>query len=425
MRDGCGMTERSSDLGRRGHRESWGALQSLRVLDLTQALAGPYCTQMLADHGAEVVKVEPPVSGDLGRTTGPYHEADTDHVNSGYFHSINRNKKSIVIDLKRPEGRDLILDLVPQYDVVVENFRSGVMDRLGLGYEVLRERNPKLIYAAVRGFGDPRGGESPYADWPAFDVVAQAMGGIAGITGRSAGEPMKVGPGVGDIVPALYLTIGILSAVIRARETGLGQFVDVSMVDAVLALSERIVHQWSFGKKIAGPEGNFHPLMSPFGFYPAQDGHVALAAVSQDFFKILCSALGAPELPEIEAYGSQQARSTAGRQLDLIIADLTSRFTRAELTERLGGRMPFGPVYTMTEIAGDPHFSARDMIVPVTIPGIPETLHIVGVPIKMSETPGRVARRGPRQGEHSDEVLRAAGFAREQIESWRTSGVIR
>ncbi|HKT77390.1 MAG TPA: CoA transferase [Sphingobium sp.] len=403
----------------------WGALAGLRVLDLTQALAGPYCTQMLGDHGAEVVKIEPLVSGDLARVTGPFHAADTEKVNSGYFHSINRNKKSVVVDLKQPEGRDLILALVPQFDVVVENFRAGVMDRLGLGYEVLRERNPKLVYATVRGFGDPRSGASPYVNWPAFDVVAQAMGGIAGITGPDADQPMKIGPGVGDIVPALYLTIGVLAAVIRARSTGEGQFVDVSMVDAMLATTERIVHQWSFGKIIAKPEGNFHPLMSPFGIYPAKDGHVAVATVSQDFFQTLCNELGSPEIPQIEAYSSQQARASAGRPLDLIISEMTRKFTRQELTDKLGGKIPFGPVYTMADIAQDEHFAAREMLVPIDVPGIPETVYIAGVPIKMSETPGRVARPGPRQGEHSDEILAQAGFTADQIEAWRSAGVIR
>ena len=406
-------------------RQGWGALAGLRVLDLTQALAGPYCTQMLGDHGADVVKIEPPVSGDLSRTTGPFHAADTRHLNSGYFHSINRNKRSIVVDLKKHEGRDLVLEMIPQFDVIVENYRSGVMDRLGLAYEVLRERNPRLVYAAVRGFGDPRSGESPYSDWPAFDVVAQAMGGIVGITGPGADEPTKIGPGVGDIIPALYLTIGVLAAVLKARETGKGQFVDVSMVDAVLATTERISNQWFFGKVVARPEGNFHPLMSPFGIYPAKDGHIAIACVSQAFFRTFCEELGAPELPDMPAYGSQRARAVVGRELDLIVADLTVRYTRAELTEKLGGRIPYGPVYTMVEISQDPHFAARDMLVPVAVPGIPEEMRLVGVPIKLSETPGRVTRCGPGQGEHTQEVLTRAGFSAEQIAAWREGGVIR
>ncbi|HKX77360.1 MAG TPA: CoA transferase [Novosphingobium sp.] len=408
-----------------GPAGGWGSLAGLRVLDLTQALAGPYCTQMLADHGAEVVKIEPPESGDLARTTGAYHAQDTAHVNSGYFHSINRNKKSVVVDLKHPEGPELILDLVPHFDVVVENFRVGVMDRLGIGYETLRARNPKLVYATVRGFGDPRSGVSPYVDWPAFDVVAQAMGGISGITGPDARSPMKIGPGVGDIVPALYLTIGVLSAVIHARATGQGQFVDVSMVDAMLATTERIVQQWSFGKEIAKPEGNYHPLMSPFGIYPARDGHVAIATVSQKFFRIFCEELGAPELADRKEYASQKARSVAGRPLDLIVAEMTARFTRAELTERLGGKIPFGPVYTMEDISKDQHFAVREMLVPIEVEGIDDELFIAGIPIKMSETPGRITAPGPKQGQHSEEVLAQSGLSAERIAELIEAGVVR
>lgn len=404
---------------------SWGALAGLRVLDFTQALAGPYCTQMLADHGAEVIKVEPMVSGDLSRTTGEYHAQDKARINSGYFHSINRNKKSIVVDLKHPQARELILDLVADFDVVAENFRAGVMDRLGIGYEVLRQRNPRLVYATVRGFGDPRSGTSPYADWPAFDVVAQAMGGISGITGPDADQPIKIGPGVGDIVPALYLTIGVLAAVMRARETGQGQFVDVSMVDCMLATCERIVQQWSFGKVIARPEGNYHPLLSPFGIYPASDGHVALAMVSQDFFRQFCCLLDQPELADREEYASQAARTRTEGTLDPIVAELTARFTRAELTERLGGKVPYGPVYSMADIAVDPHFAVREMLVPIRVDGIDEDLYIAGVPIKMSETPGKVAAPGPAQGADTLAFLNRAGLSADRIAELRDSGVVR
>jgi len=419
------MADSSHGQGNSGTAGTWGALAGLRVLDFTQALAGPYCTQMLADHGADVIKVEPPVTGDLGRTTGAFHAQDEQHVNSGYFHSINRNKKSIVVDLKHPQARDLILDLVGEYDVVVENFRVGVMDRLGIGYETLRERNPRLVYATVRGFGDPRSGESPYAQWPAFDVVAQAMGGISGITGPDADHPLKIGPGVGDIVPALYLTIGVLAAVLRARETGRGQFVDVSMIDAMLATCERIVQQWSFGKVIAHPEGNYHPLLSPFGIYPAKDGHVAIGMVSQEFFRQFCGLLDASALAEEERFSSQAARARSRRELDPIVAELTGRFTRAELTGRLGGKVPYGPVYSMTDIAADPHFAVREMLVPIRVGGIDEELYIAGVPIKMSETPGQVVAPGPAQGADTDRVLAGAGLSSERIASLKAEGVIR
>ena len=206
-----------------------GALAGLRVVDLTQMLAGPFCTMLLADQGAEVIKVEPP-GGDMTRRAAPYFADDEARHFGGYYQSINRNKKSISIDLKTADGKAIVRRLVKEADVLVENFRAGTMERLGLSYESLAELNPRLVYATVRGFGDPRTGASPYADWPAFDVVAQAMGGIMGITGPDREHPLKVGPGVGDIVPAMLLAVGVLAAVRHAERTGEGQFVDVRHV---------------------------------------------------------------------------------------------------------------------------------------------------------------------------------------------------
>ncbi len=224
-----------------------GALDGVRIVDLTQMLAGPYCTMLLADQGAEIIKVEP-LDGDHTRIIGPYHADDKLRAFGGYFASVNRNKKSIAIDLKTPEGRDLVLKLCDDADAVVENYRGGVMDRLGLSYETLHARNRKLVYATIRGFGDARTGKSPYSDWPAYDVISQAMGGIMAITGPDKDTPMKVGPGVGDIVPAITCAFGIVSAILRAYKTGKGQFVDVGMVDAILAVCERIMHQHSYAQ---------------------------------------------------------------------------------------------------------------------------------------------------------------------------------
>lgn len=402
-----------------------GALEGLRVLDLTQALAGPFCTQILADHGADVVKVETPSGGDLSRYAGPYHTDDQQHRHSGYFHSINRNKKSIVLDLKTKEGCDILRRLVADFDVVVENFRTGVMDRLGLSYESLRERNPRLVYAAVRGFGDPRSGASPYVDWPAFDVVAQAMGGIMGITGPDREHPTKIGPGIGDTIPALYLAIGILAAVMRARMTGRGQFVDVAMLDAILAINERTVYQHSFAGKVAGPEGNHHPFLVPFGIFPARDGHVSIACPSDHFFRDLCDGLGMQDFAATPEAETVHARMANRQHVIEAVSARTATFTKAELKARLGGRVPFGPIYDMAEIAEDLHFTSRGMLADIECPGINETLRIAGVPVKFSETPGSVARRGPDHGEHTDEVLKAAGFAAADIDRWRSAGIIK
>ena len=321
-----------------------GPLKGLKILDFTQALAGPFCTQQLCDLGAEVVKVETLDGGDLIRSTGPFHEADPDHRYSGYFQSINRGKQSIAVDLKTEAGVELIKRLIPSFDVVVENFRVGVMDRLGLSYETLAALNPRLVYAAVRGFGDPRTGASPYAEWPAYDVVAQAMGGMMGITGQANGAPTKVGPGVGDTIPALYLALGVVSAVLSARETGQGQFLDVAMADAVLGVCERIVHQHSFGHLTPGPEGNHHPFLLPFGIYPASDGFVAIACPQDAFFRQLCQALDAPQLAEDPDFTTAKARLANREAAIARLSAITGAMTKAELYRRLGGVVPFGPV---------------------------------------------------------------------------------
>ena len=273
-----------------------GALSGLRVIDLTQVLAGPFCTQILADHGADVVKIEP-LRGDETRHLGPYRADDPEREIGGYYQSVNRNKRSIAVDLKAEEGRALVLRLVKGADAIVENYRPGVMDRLGLSYETLAESNPRIVYAAIRGFGDPRSGETAYTYWPAFDVVAQAMGGMMGITGYK-GEPLKVGPGVGDLIPAVMTAFGIVAALLEAQRSGRGQFVDVGMVDAILSVCERIVHQHSYVGAIPGPEGNRHPLLCPFGLFKAADGWVALGAPHVEFWRNVCAIIGRPELAE-------------------------------------------------------------------------------------------------------------------------------
>ncbi|MFI4934352.1 MAG: CaiB/BaiF CoA transferase family protein [Caulobacterales bacterium] len=402
-----------------------GPLQGLKVLDFTQALAGPFCTQQLCDLGAEVVKVEALDGGDLTRGSGPFHEADVEHRYSGYFQSINRGKRSIAVDLKSPAGVELIKRLVAEFDVVVENFRAGVMDRLGLSYETLSAINPRLVYAAVRGFGDPRTGSSPYTDWPAYDVVAQAMGGMMGITGLAGGTPIKIGPGVGDTVPALYLALGIVSAVLSARQTGEGQFVDVAMVDAVLGVSERIVHQHSFGHLTPGPEGNHHPFLLPFGIYPAADGFVAIACPGDAFFRQLCQALDAAELLDDPVFATPRARAANRAAVIEGLSALTAAFTKAELQARLGGVVPFGPVKNIDEIAHDAHFSARGMLADIDCPGFPEPMRIAGQPIKFTRTPSGVRRRAPDLGCDTDAVLTEHGASAEDIARWRAAGAIK
>jgi len=389
--------------------EPLGALDGIRVIDLTQVLAGPFCTQILADHGATVIKVES-LKGDETRRLGPYRADDERREISGYYQSINRNKQSIAIDLKSPEGRQVLLGLIDGADAIVENSRCGVMERLGLSYELLAERNPKLVYAAIRGFGDPRSGESPYATWPAFDIIGQAMGGMMGVTGPDADTPVKVGPGVGDLIPGLYAAIGILMALMKARETGIGQFVDVGMVDCVLAASERIINQYSYSGRVPRPEGNRHPLLCPYGVVRAADGWLTLGAPTHDFWRRLLALIGRDDLIDDPRYAANDARLERQDEVYAIVEAFTATRTKAELSQLFGGVIPFAPIYDAADIFADPHFRIREMLVEVEQPGSARPVTIAGVPIKLSRTPGRVRRRAPLLGEHTREILLAAGY---------------
>ena len=393
----------------------FGALRDIRIIDLTQMLAGPYGTMMLADHGAEVIKVEP-LEGDMTRGAGPWRADDAQKVLGGYFQSIDRNKKSVALDLKTEAGRAALKSLIKGADAVTENFRAGVMERLGLGYEVLREVNPRLVYGALRGFGDRRTGASPYVDWPAFDVVAQAMGGVMAITGPDANTPTKVGPGVGDIVPGMMLAFGVLAAIHHARRTGEGQFVDVSMVDAVLAVCERTIWQSSVQGVTPVPDGNHHPFLCPFGMFPAADGFITVAAQQDNFFKILCEAIGAETLLTDPRFTSFKTRSDNRHALVETLGAYTAQFSKAELMERLGGRIPCGPVMNIAEIERVPHFAAREMLVEVEQPGS-APIRIAGTPVKMTLTPGGVHARAPLIGEHTRVQLKAAGLSDAEIQA--------
>lgn len=381
-----------------------GPLSGLRVIDLTQMLAGPYCTMLLADLGADVIKVEPP-GGDMTRYSGPFLEDDDERAYGGYFGSINRNKRSVVLDLKKEADKEVLRAMVARSPVLVENYRAGVMERLGLAWEALRELNPALVYAAVRGFGDPRTGESPYVGWPAFDVVAQAMGGFMGITGTADGVPLKGGPGLGDIFPAALAALGIVAAVRHAERTGEGQFVDVGMVDAVLALCERIVYQYSYTGAVPGPEGNAHPMLCPFENFPTRDGWVTIAAPRDNHWKILAEIMGRPELATDERFRTNRDRVRNGEATRALVRDWTSRHTSREAMAALGGKVPAGPVQTVEDIFEDPHARSREMLVEVEQAGSARRVVYAGVPVKLTATPGGIRRRPPRLGEHTNEVL--------------------
>lgn len=396
-------------------RPSVGPLAGLRVIDFTQMMAGPYATMLLGDLGAEIVKVEPPGEGDLTRLTGPLKGPSPVPLFGSYFQSVNRNKKSIVLDLKSEIGKKVVRDLIVEADLLVENFRVGVMDRLGLSYESLREVNPALVYASVRGFGDVRGGESPCVDWPLYDINAQAAGGVMGITGEPDGPPYKVGPGVGDIFPGTLLMVGALAAVMHARQTGEGQYVDVAMYDAMLSLSERIIYQYSYGGEVPPRDGNGHPFVVPFDVIEAKDGFVTIACAKDKQWLELCRAMGRDDLLTDERYLTRPARNKNAVEVRAIVGEWVAGLTKREVVEALGGRVPVAPVNTAADIFQDPHVEARGMLVEVEHPGTDSPGVIVGAPIKLTRTPGGVQRRAPLLNEDAGEILRSIGYDEEQV----------
>ncbi len=396
-----------------------GPLSDITVIDCTMALAGPFGTALLADLGANVIKVEPP-KGDGARSVPPLppdyanpnaaEPAGADY--GGYFASINRNKRSIVLDLKAVADKEVLLALCGNADAIVENMRVGVMDKLGVGYEVIKARNPRIVYGALRGFGDPRTGESPYANWPAYDIVAQSMSGHAHITGPEGSIGYPSGVSVGDIYPGTLMALGLVSAVHHARATGEGQFFDVGMYDAMLALTETVIANYGYERKELGPRGQHHPNLMPFGIFPTRDGGVAIAAPTPGHWQALCEAMQRPDLLDDERTRNTYVRRRNQAFVEGEISAWTAARTKQEVVAAIGGKVPCGPVNTAADIFADPHVKARDMITEFELPGANPKVAIVGSPIKYTATPTGFYRKPPGLGEHTDEVLAEFGIDR-------------
>lgn len=391
-----------------------GALAGLTVIDLGHAVAGPLCSALLADHGAQVIKVEPP-DGDHARKVGPFPSEASKAEFGAVFQFANRSKKSVVLDLKSTAGIEVLLRLVDQADVLVENFRAGVMERLGLGYEALAARNPRLVYTSIRGFGDPRGGRSAYSDWPAVDIVAQAMGGLMSVTGPDADSPTQVGAVPGDTVPGLYAAFATLAAVLEARASGQGQHVDVGMVDALLSVNEPVVTSFSITRKVPRPLGNRLQSIVPFGRVRAKDGWAVLAVPPGRSWSVFCSLAGWPELATDPRFATDEQRVRHADEVYALVDAFTRERTVDELLALFGGSIPFAPVLDAAHIAADPHFRLRGMLVEVDHPGTDRKVMVPGVPAKLSRTPGGVRSGAPCLGQHTVEILRTLGYSAAQI----------
>jgi len=379
-----------------------GPLQGLRFIDNTHALAGPFAAMFLADLGADVIKVEPP-SGEMTRFQGPWTRDDEEKVYSGSYAIRNRNKRSICLDLTKPEDREIFLQLVETADGLIENLRAGVLDRLGVGWEACHARNPKLVYAAIRGFGDPRNAPSPYAEWPAYDLIAQAMGGIVSSTGEDEANVMKVGPPIGDTIPGLMTALGLLAAVHRARDTGKGQFLDVAMVDAMMTISEASQMMYSYMGRPMKPMGNAVDGISPYNVYPTTDGHAVIATPTEPHWKLLCELVGRPDLIEDERTRSNRRRLRNRDVVDEAIGGWAAARTTAEVVKALGNVVPVGPVYGPEDWVEDPHVAAREMLVRVDHDHHRPTV-MLNCPIKFSDDPAGIYRGVPRLDQHGEEI---------------------
>ena len=392
-----------------------GPLSGIRVLDCTRILAGPYATMLLADLGAEVVKVEEPTRGDEARGVGPF----IGEV-SAYFLSLNRGKRSLALNLKEARGRELFAELASRADVLVENFRPGTMERLGLGYETLRSRNLRLIYAACSGFGQT----GPLAAKGAYDMVIQAMGGVMSITGVPGSEPVRVGVSIGDITAAFFTAIGVLGALEARHRTGEGQLVDVGMLDGQVAILENAIIRYTTTGEVPGPLGSRHPSIAPFEAYPTRDGHV-IFAVGTAHWEAFCRALGRAEMAKEERFATNALRAEHVEELRELIAEVTPGKTAADwirVMEAAG--VPCGPILSVDEVAAHPQVEARRMLVEVEHEGI-GAVRMAGCPVKLSATPGGVQGPAPALGAHSEAVLAEwLGTSAEDVEALRAQGVV-
>ena len=392
-----------------------GPLVGVRVLELGQVVAGPFCGQLLADLGADVVKVEPPAVGDVLRQWGWAEEGD-----SLWWRVAGRNKRSITVDLRTVQGQDVVRRLAQDVDVVVENFRPGTLERWGLGYDELSAANPGLVLVRISGFGQ----DGPYARRAGYAAIGEAMGGLRALTGYADRPPTRVGVSLGDSLTGLMGALGALAALHARRTTGRGQVVDASIYESILAITEALVPEWQVAGRQRERSGPTLPGIAPSNVYPTADGQVLLAANQDSVFRRLTEAMGAPQLATDERFVDHRARGANMAELDALIGDWTASLPAEEVLARLHeAGVPCGRVYEPADMVTDPHFQARRSLIEV-----PDEDHYAivmpGVVPKLSDTPGTVRWVGPRLGAHTDEVLRSAGFDDAAIDALRTAGAI-
>lgn len=390
-------------------------LDRIVVLDLTRVLAGPICTMFLSDLGANVIKIEPYPNGDDARNMPPFINEE-----SSYFMSLNRGKRSIVINLKKKEGKELLLKMVPKADILIENYRPGTMEKLGLSYETLKEMNERLIYCSISGFGQT----GPYKDRAAYDIVIQGMSGLMSINGQADDPPTRVGASIGDISSGYSTAIGILGALYKREKNGKGQHLDVSMLDCMVYTVENAIARYFATGVNPGRIGNRHPVCTPFDAFQTKDGYIIIAAQNNVLWERLCKAIGAENLLNDQRFETNASRTTHERELKSNIVEILSDKTTGEWIEiLLKHSVPCGPINNISDVVTDSHILSREMIVEVEHKKAGK-IKVTGIPIKYSETKCSVTTPPPFLGQHTDEILKELGFTSEEINLFKSSDVV-
>jgi crotonobetainyl-CoA:carnitine CoA-transferase CaiB-like acyl-CoA transferase len=391
-------------------------LDDVFVVDLSRILSGPICTMMLADMGAEVIKVEPPPHGDDSRKWGPPFVGGI----STYFHSINRNKKSLGLNLRSETGKKILWELIERADVLIENFKPGILSRLGFGYEAVSSRRPGLVYCSISGFGQT----GPYRSRPGYDVVAQGESGLMDLTGYADGPPAKVGTSISDIITGMYAAQGILLALLARARTGKGQWVDVSLLDSTVSTLTYQASSYLMTGRVPSRMGTRHPSIVPYECFRVRDGFMNIGVTNQKQWVNFCGVLQLNDLIADPRFASTDARLTNYAELKPILDRVLEEWSRTEILNKLfEAEVPAGPINTVAEILADPQIDAREMVRELTHPEY-GPIRVLGLPIKMSETPGVVEGAPPCLGEHNREVLSMLGYSEEQIRKFGMDGTL-